>query len=156
VPTASSRSKARAAAISDRRRQAIQLRIAGVDLTTIADRLDYSSPQAVSVDITRALEQTTKALQVDADQLRAIELERLDRLQAGVWTRAINGDDKAVLSALRIMQRRARLLGLDAPVKVKTEVTSELDREIEDLVTRLAGSRRRPDHEQAEDDAVTG
>jgi hypothetical protein len=35
-----------------------------------------------------------------------------------VWTKALNGDVRAVDSVLRIMERRAKLLGLDAPTKI--------------------------------------
>jgi len=50
--------------------------------------------------------------------VRALELERCDRLQAAVWPAATQGDVAAVAAVLRIMERRARYLGLDAPVLV--------------------------------------
>lgn len=49
--------------------------------------------------------------QADAvEQHRAMELQRLDALQMGLWDRAEAGDVKAVL---RIIEQRSRLLGLD-------------------------------------------
>lgn len=56
-------------------------------------------------------------LQEPADELRSLELERLDRLLLGVWSQAAKGNQGAVDRALKIMERRARLLGLDAPTK---------------------------------------
>ncbi len=35
-----------------------------------------------------------------------------------MWTRAIEGDTRAALTVLKIMDRRAKLLGLYAPVQV--------------------------------------
>ena len=50
----------------------------------------------------------------------ALELERLDALTLAAWPRARAGDDRAIRVVLRIMQRRAKLLGLDAPLKSAT------------------------------------
>jgi hypothetical protein len=50
--------------------------------------------------------------------LIVLELMRLERLHAAVWPQAIRGDVNAVDRVLRIMERRARLLGLDAPKRV--------------------------------------
>ena len=49
------------------------------------------------------------------DQHRALELARLDALQASLWDRAEAGDVKAVNAVLRIIDQRSRLLGLDKP-----------------------------------------
>lgn len=49
------------------------------------------------------------------EELRRLEQMRLDDLQTAVWERAINGDLAALDRCLAIMERRARLMGLDAP-----------------------------------------
>jgi hypothetical protein len=46
---------------------------------------------------------------------RALELARLDALQVALWGDALNGDVKAVIAVLRIIELRSRLLGLDKP-----------------------------------------
>jgi hypothetical protein len=53
-----------------------------------------------------------------AAQVRAMELARLDELTLAVWPAARGGDLSAVACVLRIMERRARLLSLDAPMLV--------------------------------------
>ena len=58
----------------------------------------------------RALNRT---LQQPAQALRDLETERLDRLQLALWPKAMRGDVAAVKAILRLMERRARLLGLD-------------------------------------------
>jgi hypothetical protein len=63
---------------------------------------------------------------------------RLDELQVAVWDRAINGDLPAAHCVLKIMDRRAKLLGLDKPEKVevnKWDINAEdLDAEVERIV----------------------
>jgi len=53
--------------------------------------------------------------------LRALELLRLDELLNALWDTAIAGDLKAVDRVLKVMERRAKLLGLDAPFEIKTD-----------------------------------
>jgi hypothetical protein len=66
-------------------------------------------------------------LQEPADELRGLELERLDRMQEGLWDKAIRGNLRAVDRVLKIMKRQSQLLGLDAPrqVAVGTEMTTQ-------------------------------
>jgi hypothetical protein len=55
-----------------------------------------------------------------AERVLAIELARLDRMQAPLMARATNGvDDKAIDSLLKIMARRDLYLGLSKPQKVE-------------------------------------
>jgi hypothetical protein len=42
-----------------------------------------------------------------------LEEQRLDELQGGIWDKALNGDARAVEVALKVLERRARMLGLD-------------------------------------------
>ena len=59
-----------------------------------------------------------------------MELERLSALDAAHWDKAMQGNGEATDRVLRIMERRAKLLGLDAPIKVNVERTiRELARE---------------------------
>src|SRR3990167_4527882 len=113
--------------IVDKHAQALQLRIAGASLQVIADALGYAGPQGASEAIKSAMQKT---LQEPADQLRKLELERLDRMLRGIWTTATDSGQNpidpsvhhsAIDRALRIMERRARLLGLDAPTKIAGE-----------------------------------
>lgn len=106
-------SQAQRAATAQRRAQAIQLRLSGVDWQTIADRLNYSDKAAACKDVTRALEANQAAARKAGEDLRTVELARLDRLQAALWAQALKGDAKVVDTLLRLMQRRARMTGLD-------------------------------------------
>ncbi len=130
-------SKAQRAKTAQRRTQAVQLRLAGVDFETIADRLGYSSRGAAYTDITRALEGSLAELKHGADVLRHEELLRLNRLQAGLWSAALAGDTKSAETVLKIIDRRCRLLGLDAPQRHEVVTMSAIEAEIQRLTTEL-------------------
>src|SRR5579863_52589 len=49
------------------------------------------------------------------EEMRRLEQARLDDLQTAMWERAMNGDYAAIDRCLAIMERRAKLMGLDAP-----------------------------------------
>jgi hypothetical protein len=87
----------------------------------------------------RAIKRSTQSAGVN--ELREQELDRLDRLQRNVWAQALNGDLQAVQVALRIIDRRAKLLGLDTPVRQEILIeqidNSTVDREIQRLVEML-------------------
>lgn len=51
-------------------------------------------------------------------ELRELEATRLDALQYGVWDAAVDGVHQVINDVLRIMDRRAKLYGLDAPTQV--------------------------------------
>lgn len=97
----------------ERRYQALQMRIAGVSNAVIAQRLGYSSPQLVSKDITTALKKAAKQEGMAAEELLHLEINRLDRMMASVWPKVIKGEVNAVEAALKIVNKRASLLGLD-------------------------------------------
>jgi hypothetical protein len=110
-------SKAQRAKTAERRAKAIALRLAGLDYPVIAQRLGYSSRQAAAKDVERALATNLAEVGRSADELREIELMRLDRLQAAAWQKAVTngGDLRAIDTVLRIIDRRCKLLGLDGP-----------------------------------------
>jgi hypothetical protein len=115
-------SKRRLAA-AERQRQALELKKAGADYRTIAERVGYAGPAGAYKAVTTAL----KALvQEPAEELRTMEVARLDQMLLGLWPKAIKGDTWAVDRVLKIMERRAALLGLDAPVKRELSGSVEL------------------------------
>lgn len=99
---------------AERRQRVLAARLRGETFRVIAGREKISTQTAHS-DMTTALADIPRA---EADELRALELGRLDALQDAVWGEALDGDIPAGQQALRIIDRRARLLGLDAPTRV--------------------------------------
>jgi hypothetical protein len=55
-----------------------------------------------------------------------MELERLDAMTSGLWPGIQEGSAANVSAGVRVSERRAKLLGLDAPIASKTEVTGSL------------------------------
>ncbi|MDT0377241.1 hypothetical protein RM572_00425 [Streptomyces sp. DSM 42041] len=129
-------SRSKRAQVAQRRTQAIAMRLAGVEWATIADRLGYSSKGAAHTDVTRALRQSTSELAGQVEEMRTLQQLRTDRLLAAVWAKAIKGDLKAVETALKLMERHAKLYGLDAPSRVSVDA-ERLGSEIGDLLTAL-------------------
>lgn len=95
----------------ERQRQALELRKRGMSYSDIAAAIGYKSPSGAHQAVAHALKKT---LREEADGLREMEAERLDALLDAVWDKAMRGNKDAVDRVLRIMERRARLLGLDA------------------------------------------
>jgi hypothetical protein len=116
----------------ERHLQALELRKAGASYRTIAEQLGYRGVSGAFKAVTSALKATLKE---PAEELRTLELERLDAMLLPLWRRVQNGDEKAVDRVLRIAERRAKLLGLDAPTRrelsgpdggpIESEVTYE-------------------------------
>lgn len=82
--------------------QVLGLRRAGVPFDTIADRL-HLTPEAAKALFDQAIAAH------DPEFQRALETDRLDRLHATVWPRAIQGDLDAVDRVLRLSERRERV-----------------------------------------------
>ena len=98
-----------------RRIKALDLRLAGASYRTIAAACDVSLRTAMT-DVLAALKET---MAEPAAVVRQQELERLDRIMLRHYAASIaTGDIRHTEIVLKIMDRRARLLGLDAPVRV--------------------------------------
>lgn len=108
--------------------QAVELRKAGASFGAIADRLGWKTRQAAFAAVMKYIDQTRTE---GVDELRAVEAERLDAMQLQYWPQAMRGDVEAAALILKIMARRARMFGLDAPQK--TELSGSL--EITDAAT---------------------
>lgn len=111
--------------VATRRATALELRVAGASFSEIATALNYKpmrdgSPARghVAQDISRAIRAVTAA---PAEELRDLELARLDQLQRAHWTAAKTAGPEGVKAAnlvVKIIERRCKLLGIDAPTKV--------------------------------------
>jgi len=117
---------------AERQRQALELRKAGHSFDSIAEKLGYSNRSAANKAVRAALAEITAE---PAEEVRKLEIERLD----GLYQRAMQlVDDKgyelddeglvvaevpanarvaAIGQAVRVGERRAKLLGLDAAEK---------------------------------------
>ncbi|MGI9588465.1 MAG: hypothetical protein ACR2MR_09725, partial [Dietzia maris] len=126
--------------------EATRLRAEGVPYREIADRLGYPSENAANKAVLGLLRRT----EVEAvDELRALEAERLDyltRVTLEGITASVSSPQglsgSLVSAAVRISERRARLLGLDAPHRVGLASPVDIDgvaREFTDLLETIGG-----------------
>ena len=99
---------------AEMRAEAVKLRKMGLGYPQIADRLGYNSRQAAHRAVTTALAEIRESTAESADDLRTLELERLDHLwQIAFADAATNRNMRAIDTLLRISERRAKLEGLD-------------------------------------------
>lgn len=103
-----------------RQRLALDLRIARKTYSEIAAEMGVAI-QTAHEYVHAAIERMSADEVRHADVARQMHLLRLDALLAAQWPRAMQGDVTAAVTCLRIMEREAKLLGLDAPVKVDVE-----------------------------------
>jgi len=77
------------------------------------------SPAGAYQAVMRVLDRMEAELKEPAKKVRAMELAKLDQLEAVVKSKAKTGDLFAADRLLKIMERRARLTGIDMPTKVQ-------------------------------------
>jgi len=92
--------------------QAIKMRALGMSYRQIANQLGVTHTTARRY-VVRALERHLKELEESVDEHIRIELMRLDAMFLSLQKKLAIGDTNAINSALRILERRAKMLGLD-------------------------------------------
>lgn len=95
-----------------------ELRKAGVPYGKIGRQLGVSSATIYRY-IQDQLKQYTNEIHATVQDTVTLELARLDDMYLAIWSKARGGDNKAIELALKVMERRAKLLGLDTPVATK-------------------------------------
>lgn len=147
---------------AERDAQACRLRVSGCTYQQIADRLGYPHRDLARRAVERAL---LEIIREPAEQLRQLELERLDEMARIAWsvlytkhlhvsasgkvarhpdTGEVLIDHEPTFAAmdrlLKIGERRAKLLGLDAPTRIEAEVypRDDINREIAGLIAALS------------------
>lgn len=143
---------------AERDREACRLRSRGVTYQAISDQLSYGG----EANARRAVQACLAAIQSEgAEELRKLQLDQLDYLttqalnvlesahytvtQAGRVATDVDGrpivDHTPVLQAidrlLRIQERRAKLAGLDAPIRTEMITLDAIDAEIAALTAEL-------------------
>jgi len=108
---------------AEKQAQALELRKAGMTFQDIADKLGYADHKGAHKAVMTALRKT---IQEPADELRKLELERLDVMLKSLWPFVLKGSPRHVEQALKVMDRRASYLGLDAPKQVEDHRTVTL------------------------------
>jgi hypothetical protein len=119
--------------------EAMELRLQGLNYKQIGERMGFTEQRAwklVSQEFDRLNEKRTERA---TDVLR-LELDRLDEMFAAVYARACGGDLKAIAAALKIVDKRADLLGLKLirhEVKLSDEHTVNVTAKIDEYAAEL-------------------
>ena len=113
------------AVIADEQIRCYQLRLMGHSIRRISELLAAEgislSPATVHRRVTAEIKSRVEPL---VEEYIAMELDKLDVMETYLQPRVESGDDKAVNARLRIMERRAKLLGLDAPERLDMRLSA--------------------------------
>lgn len=135
--------RAKKAVVAERRARAIELRLAGVDLVSVGRQLHYGKWEKdgstdgddgkpdfgeqitsdvtlaalVSKDVGRGLADRRRHLDTSAGEYVTQSTERLERLRAAAWGKAMLGSVAHVRECVRIEAQLAQLHGWNKPIK---------------------------------------
>jgi hypothetical protein len=113
--------------------EVVKLRRGGLPWDLIGERVGLSASGAH-----RAFERSlVRVVKEDVDAIRQVETERLDLAQSAIWGKVLQGDNASIQSLIRIMERRAKLLGLDQPTRIQAEVITYDANSIESELARI-------------------
>ena len=121
----------------DRKLQALELRKAGATYQAIADQLGYAQARGAHRAVASALKAT---LREPAEQVRQLEIARLDSALLAIWRSVQSGDYRAIDRLLGIMKRRSDLLGLDRPPGRAPLTLDDLEFELERILKETQGA----------------
>lgn len=122
-----------------KRQQVMTMRLGGATFEQIATQVGYSDAPKAYLEYKKAMDE---AIQPVADEIRYEELRRLDRMILTWWPKALGAANtdpspKAADIVFKCMDKRAKLLGLDAPIKQEVELTYDDGDEVSDKVNSL-------------------
>lgn len=132
---AAAKSSVRRIRTTEKTLKALELRKRGMNYTQIGEKLGCARNTACRYVLSE-LENLSDKCREEAVHVRDLELQRLDELYLIAYHAISDGNDLAGIDrCLRIMERRAKLLGIDAAAKVDVQglVDIHFDREDENL-----------------------
>ena len=127
--------------ITARRNQVATLRLAHLTQAEIAARVGVSVG-TVNADLKAIREAWQERARTSIDEWVGEELAKLDRLERSLMPLALQGQATAAERVLSVMDRRAKLLGLNKPERFEhTVITRDaIETEIERLEAELAAN----------------
>lgn len=131
----SSNRDARAVEDAELTRQCLELRVAGATLEEIGRAVDLHKS-----NVSRRIKAALASIPAEqAESLRSMENQRLDRMQKAIWNQVRQGHLGAIDRAVRISERRSRLNGLDAPQQVDLGVKAvDIDSVAQDIMRAVS------------------
>jgi len=99
-----------------------QYRVAGATFDQIAKKLDYADESGARAAFKRYVNRTKD--ETLANEIRELHKERLEVALLAIWPAVERGDLDAIKVMLKILERDAKMFGIDTPVKTELEVTT--------------------------------
>lgn len=125
-PGAAARNKQQAAEANARRRQVAQLRLAGYhDAEVIAQQLGVSA-RTIRRDFVWLDAQYRQEALADTITLKGQQLQRIEEAITGIYSDVRAGRYGAITVFLGLLDRQAKLMGLDAPKLVQIDMEARL------------------------------
>lgn len=97
--------------VRERQGKALELRKAGATYAQIAEAVGYAHEQSAYKAVRKAMQ---AIVQEPSEELALLQQERLNHMLVILWPRIQGGEDTAINTALRVMERMDRLAGLDS------------------------------------------
>ena len=109
-------------ALFEKERQVVQYRQGGATFDAIAKKLGYADESGARLAFKRAMER----MRDDAlnNEMRELHRQRLEVALTAIWPDVVKGDLEAIKVMLKILERDAKMFGIDTPVKTEVEVTT--------------------------------
>ena len=115
-----SKTSSKAIEVREKDRKALELRKAGASYELIAKQLGYADSSGAYKSVKRSMQ---SIISEPAEELRAVEYERLNQMLLILWERVQQGELGAIDRALSIMDRISKMYGLDSPRKTEVNQT---------------------------------
>lgn len=124
-------------------RKVVELRHMGITYEVIAEQVGYASASGAFHAYERALARYPKET---IEKKRDLVESRYERLLSAIWTKALRGDIPAIIAAVKVLEKEAKLLGLDAPQKIQTDITvydggDDIDEQVRRFAYLIAQAR---------------
>lgn len=117
----------------DQRARALHLRRGGLTFEEIGADLGCDEKRARRL-CSDAMEDAREQVATAAKELRAMEVSRLDALVNSIWDAAMRGNLLAIDRVVKIMERRAKMLGLDSVERMEDMTVEEIALEAQRVI----------------------
>jgi len=110
----------------ERRAQALELRLQGMEFRAIAKRLNIA-PATVHKDVELMLSEMADTYSKEVSHIRATQMARYERLLAACWNQAIGGSLAALEKAISICSRIDAIHGLSSEKSIGVLVHQQVN-----------------------------
>lgn len=127
----------------DKENKVLELRRLGLTWSEIADQTGYATHVGAMKAYKRVMDRYQKEPRED---LQTIEVERLNKIQSVFMEKAfVDSDVRSAAIALKAIEIRTKLLGLNEPTRIQQDITTwdgdeSIDRAVKDLAALLTAN----------------